>query len=41
VEHSQIKPANPIYAEVIIRKLSSTMQATLQNPKYPYRYRVI
>ncbi|MDR1098802.1 MAG: AAA-like domain-containing protein [Tannerella sp.] len=37
VENSQIKPANPIYAEVIIRKLSSSMQETLQNPKYPYQ----
>jgi hypothetical protein len=36
-DHAQIRPANPIYAEVIIRKLSSSMQETLQNPKYPYR----
>jgi hypothetical protein len=37
VEHSQIKPANPIYSEVIIRKLSSQVQDELQSPKYPYR----
>jgi type II secretory pathway predicted ATPase ExeA len=34
---AQIRPANPIYAEVIIRKLSFSMQETLQNPKYPYQ----
>jgi type II secretory pathway predicted ATPase ExeA len=37
VVNSLIEPANPIYAEVIIRKLSSNMQETLQNPKYPYQ----
>ncbi|MDR1581938.1 MAG: ATP-binding protein [Prevotellaceae bacterium] len=37
VENWQIKPANPIYSEVIIRKLSSQMQDDLQNPQYPYR----
>jgi hypothetical protein len=37
VEHSQIMPANPIYSEVIIRKLSFSTQETLQNPKYPYQ----
>jgi hypothetical protein len=36
-DNAQIRPANPIYAEVVIRKLSSSMQETLQNPKYPYR----
>jgi hypothetical protein len=35
--NAQIKPANPIYTEIIIRKLSSTVQAELQNPKYPYQ----
>jgi hypothetical protein len=35
--NSLIEPANPIYAEVIIRKLSSDMQEELKNPKYPYR----
>jgi hypothetical protein len=37
VEHSQVMPANPIYSEVIIRKLSFSTQETLQNPKYPYQ----
>jgi hypothetical protein len=37
VENAQIKPSNPIYAEVIIRKLSSQMQDELQNPQYPYQ----
>ena len=37
VVDSLIEPANPIYAEVIIRKLSSEMQDVLKNPKYPYR----
>ncbi|MDR1103232.1 MAG: AAA-like domain-containing protein [Tannerella sp.] len=37
VENSQIKPANPIYAEVIIRKLSSQVQDELQSPKYSYQ----
>jgi type II secretory pathway predicted ATPase ExeA len=37
VVNSLIEPANPIYAEVIIRKLSSDMQETLQNPKYTYQ----
>jgi type II secretory pathway predicted ATPase ExeA len=32
-----IKPANPIYAEVIIRKLSAAAQKSLQNPEYPYQ----
>jgi hypothetical protein len=35
--NSLIEPANPIYSEVIIRKLSSDAQAELNNPKYPYR----
>jgi hypothetical protein len=35
--NSQIRPANPIYAEIIIRKLSSVMQSELQDPKYPYK----
>jgi hypothetical protein len=34
---SRIKPANPIYAEVIVRKLSSVTQKELQNTKYPYQ----
>ncbi|MDR0613822.1 MAG: AAA-like domain-containing protein, partial [Dysgonamonadaceae bacterium] len=37
VVNSVVEPANPIYAEVIIRKLSSDTQETLQNPKYPYQ----
>jgi hypothetical protein len=37
VVNGRIEPANPIYAEVIIRKLSSNMQKTLQDPKYPYQ----
>jgi hypothetical protein len=36
-DNAQIRPANPIYAEVMIRKLSSVMQNMLQNPKYPYK----
>jgi hypothetical protein len=32
-----IRPANPIYAEVIIRRLSSEAQEALLNPKYPYQ----
>jgi AAA+ ATPase superfamily predicted ATPase len=35
VVHSRIEPANPIYAEVIIRKLSSNTQDTLQGSEYP------
>jgi type II secretory pathway predicted ATPase ExeA len=35
--NSLIEPANPIYAEVIIRKLSSNTQHVLQEPKYPYQ----
>jgi hypothetical protein len=34
---SLIKPANPIYAEVMIRRLSSEAQEALKNPKYPYQ----
>jgi hypothetical protein len=37
VVNSLIEPANPIYAEVLIRKLSSNMQEELKNPKYPYQ----
>jgi hypothetical protein len=37
VDNSVVEPANPIYAEVIIRKLSSDMQEALKNPKYPYQ----
>jgi type II secretory pathway predicted ATPase ExeA len=37
VVNSLIEPANPIYAEVIIRKLSSNTQETLGNPRYPYQ----
>jgi hypothetical protein len=37
VINGRIEPANPIYAEVIIRKLSSDIQDELQNPKYPYQ----
>jgi hypothetical protein len=37
VVNSLIEPANPIYAEVMIRKLSSETQDALKNPKYPYR----
>ncbi|MDR0756871.1 MAG: AAA-like domain-containing protein [Tannerella sp.] len=37
VVSGRIEPANPIYAEVIIRKLSSDMQDTLEDAKYPYR----
>jgi hypothetical protein len=32
-----IMPANPIYAEVIIRKLTSPAQKALLQPAYPYR----
>jgi Holliday junction resolvase len=34
---SRVKPANPIYTEIIIRKLSSLAQEELQDPKYPYQ----
>ena len=37
VVNARIEPANPIYAEVIIRKLSSFTQEELQDAKYPYR----
>jgi AAA+ ATPase superfamily predicted ATPase len=37
VVNSRIEPANPIYAETIIRKLSSDTQEALKNPKYPYQ----
>jgi AAA+ ATPase superfamily predicted ATPase len=33
----RIKPSNPIYTEVIVRKLSSIVQKELQNTKYPYQ----
>jgi hypothetical protein len=33
----RIKPSNPIYTEVIVRKLSSMVQKELQNSKYPYQ----
>jgi hypothetical protein len=33
----KIKPANPVYTEIIIRKLSSLVQKELQNSKYPYQ----
>jgi hypothetical protein len=34
---SQIRPANPIYSEVIVRKLSSITQNELQKSEYPYQ----
>jgi Holliday junction resolvase len=37
VEDSRIKPANPIYAEIIIRKLSFWVQDKLQDSAYPYK----
>jgi hypothetical protein len=37
VVNSVIEPANPIYAEVIIRKLSSFTQEELKEPNYPYQ----
>jgi Holliday junction resolvase len=37
VVNSLIEPANPIYAEIIIRKLSSDAQEELSNPIYPYQ----
>jgi hypothetical protein len=37
VVNSVVRPANPIYAEVIIRKLTSSTQETLANPTYPYQ----
>ncbi|MDR1485190.1 MAG: ATP-binding protein [Planctomycetaceae bacterium] len=33
----ELEPANPIYAEIIIRKLSGDSQRMLHNPKYPYQ----
>ncbi|MDR0392330.1 MAG: AAA-like domain-containing protein, partial [Planctomycetaceae bacterium] len=36
VDNAQIIPANPIYSEVIVRKLSSTTQGELQRSQYPY-----
>jgi type II secretory pathway predicted ATPase ExeA len=36
-DEGKIKPANPIYTEVIIRKLSSLVQRDLQKSKYPYQ----
>jgi hypothetical protein len=36
-DDAKIKPANPIYTEVIIRKLSSLVQRDLQKSKYPYQ----
>jgi hypothetical protein len=35
--NARVTPANPIYAEVIIRKLSSDTQYALTDPKYPYQ----
>jgi hypothetical protein len=37
VVDSMVKPANPIYAEVIVRKLSSFTQDVLKESKYPYQ----
>jgi hypothetical protein len=37
VVNSIVTPANPIYAEVIIRKLSANTQEELKNSKYPYQ----
>jgi hypothetical protein len=37
VVNSVVEPANPIYAELIIRKLTFSMQEALKNPKYPYQ----
>jgi AAA+ ATPase superfamily predicted ATPase len=37
VVNSLVEPANPIYAEIIIRKLSSNAQEELGNPIYPYQ----
>jgi hypothetical protein len=37
VVNSMVEPANPIYAEVIVRKLSSFTQEILKEPKYPYQ----
>jgi hypothetical protein len=37
VDNAQIKPANLIYAEVIIRKLSADAHDELMYPKYPYK----
>jgi hypothetical protein len=37
VVDSRVQPANPIYAEAIIRKLSADSQDDLLDPKYPYR----
>ncbi|MDR3198555.1 MAG: AAA-like domain-containing protein [Planctomycetaceae bacterium] len=36
VVNSRIEPSTPIYAEVIIRRLSSIAQEKLQDPHYPY-----
>jgi Holliday junction resolvase len=36
-DDAKIKPANPIYTEGIIRKLSSLVQRDLQKSKYPYQ----
>jgi hypothetical protein len=35
--NARLVPANPIYAEVIIRKLSSPAQSVLHDPGYPYQ----
>lgn len=37
VVNARIEPANPVYAEVIIRKLSSYTQEELKDSKYPYQ----
>jgi predicted nucleic-acid-binding protein len=37
VLNGRIEPANPIYAEIIIRKLSFNMQEELEDARYPYR----
>ncbi|MDR0392238.1 MAG: AAA-like domain-containing protein [Planctomycetaceae bacterium] len=36
IDNDQITPANPIYSEVIVRKLSSATQSELQHSQYPY-----
>jgi hypothetical protein len=37
VVNSRTEPANPIYAEVIVRRLSSFTQEELSDPRYPYQ----
>jgi hypothetical protein len=37
LDDSTVTPANPIYAEIIVRRLSSIVQTKISKPEYPYK----